>query len=246
MSRATVFGLGFLLVLAVFPAAAIAQDAPAGAGSPHAATASTDKLPWFVMAGRLAFGGGGGSMNVEWEAYDGLIDYDEDVDFSAGQAALGAEAFFMPTRGRHFIISGSLLFVGGGGELGEGDRVFDGEAMSYSAWFLNLGLGYQWFFGAEERINLFLMSHLGPGQFQMTVDFPDEERTTEVLPAWDFDISAGTWYRFPSHFVLGGSLDFYSIGFGGDAGSEGAWDATIRDGGMGGARLNLIIGGSFH
>jgi len=234
------------------------------------------ELPWCVLTGRLALGGGGGTATFHWDTFGGMesFDYEEkNVSMSVGQLAIIPEAFFMPTRARHFIISASLPFGGGGGKMGRsreltngdfpaqpggveigarvgnrtlspGDRIFDGEKIGYRFWFLNLGLGYQWFFGAQQRTNLFLMSHFGPGRTQWTIDYHGDTRTSNTLSAWDFDISVGSWHRWSNNFVLGGSLDLWWMGYQGKAGDSDIVDTYMR-GGLFTPRLSLIAGYAF-
>lgn len=202
-------------------------------------------LPWFVMTARPVIGGGAGSMEFHWEGFAGLLDYNEEVNIvGANYASIIPEAFFMPTRGRHFIISASLPLGWGRGafeDTDDPDKVIDGENFSYFSWFLTLGLGYQWYFGAEQRTNLFLMGHLGGGRFRFATEYAGETYSSDPMRAWYFDASVGSTHRFRNGFVLGGSLDFSTISFDGEAGGDDFFDVEVA-GGLGLFRLNALLG----
>lgn len=220
--------------------------APNALAQEMATTPASALPPWCVLAIRPAMGGGAGSMTTEWDVYDGTLNFEEAVEITGvSHTALIPEAFFMPTAGRGFTISASLPFGGGNGTA-TSDNIFRDYDFAYRFVFLNLGLGYQFYFGAEKRANLALMSHLGFGRTQFTVDFPGDTATSKALGGGDFDISVGSWYRFRGGFTLGGSLDYWVITFSGDAGDEGPIATTVSNGGMGGARLNALIGYSFE
>ncbi|MCL4233644.1 MAG: hypothetical protein KJ042_03890 [Deltaproteobacteria bacterium] len=211
-----------------------------------AASAVSALPPWCVLSIRPAMGGGAGSMTTEWDVYDGTLNFEEAVEITGvSHTALIPEAFFMPTAGRGFTISASLPFGGGSGTA-TSDNIFRDYDFAYRFVFLNVGLGYQFYFGAEKRANLALMSHLGFGRTQFTVDFPGDTATSKALGGGDFDLSVGSWYRFRGGFTLGGSLDYWVLTFSGDAGDEGPIATTVSNGGMGGVRLNALIGYGFE
>lgn len=223
--------------------------AMAASSIPASAQEGGEEPPWFVMTLRPAFGSGSGSMNMEWEAYGGTLNLEDELTLGGvGHAALIPEAFFMPTAKRGFTITASLPFGGGSGKV-DSDVVFEDNDFAYRFFFLNLGLGYQFYFGPEKRANLALLSHVGGGRTQFQVeDANGETATSKALGAWDFDLSIGSWYRFPSNFVLGGSLDYWVMGFSGEAGEsdDGVVDATVTSGGVGIMRLNGVIGWAFQ
>ncbi|MCZ7586553.1 MAG: hypothetical protein M5R36_26235 [Deltaproteobacteria bacterium] len=159
----------FAVILFVVPGPASAQEEPREEGGDAAAVpappaVAPNPLPWFVMTGRLAFGGGSGSATFDWESFNGLASHEEEnvPVKNLGHGAIYPEAFFMPTKARRFIISASLPMGGGSGTMGQsdklksgddvigarteqgvlepGDRIFDGEDVSYNFIFLNLGL----------------------------------------------------------------------------------------------------------
>jgi hypothetical protein len=204
-------------------------------------------LPWFVMTGRLAFGAGSGSMNFHWNSFGSFLDYNETAGFSAGGMSIIPEAFFMPTSGRHFIISASLPMTVGSGtftKYNDPTRVIDGQHFTYSNWALAIGLGYQWYFGAEQRTNLILMGHLGGGAYKLTVHWRGDDYTSDSMRSGIFDISVGSTHRFACNFVLGGTLDIWTQQFSGAAGGTNFFDTDIA-GGMSQLRLNMIFGYAF-
>jgi len=233
-----------MLAILVVPLLAFAQDQPAAPAPEPAAQAI---VPWCVLAARPVLGGGRGSAEFHWEAFGGLSDYDEEVDITGmGYLSIIPEAFFMPTSGRRFIISASLPIGGGTGTFEKTDdgRVFDEEKFRYRTIFVNLGLGYQWYFGLEQRTNLFLMTHLGYGGYRFSVEYDDEDYTSDWLRSGYFDISVGSSYRFDNNLVLGGSLDLSGFSFTGEAGEEDFIDVDV-DGGASFIRLNFLIGYAF-
>jgi hypothetical protein len=203
--------------------------------------------PWCVLAGRLAFGGGQGSFNGEWDFMNNTKYYEEDVDMeSVSHSAFIPEVFFMPTQARQFIISASIPMGSGQGKL-DSDFVFQDDDFNYGFTFFNLGLGYQWFFGPLEKTNLMLMTHLGSGRFWMRIEPTDDmrdERKTRAMKAWDFDLSIGSFHRFDNRFVFGATLDYWALGFNDQAGSE-DYVNTYAKGGLAGMRLNLLAGYAF-
>ncbi len=202
--------------------------------------------PWMVLTGRLAFGGGAGSFEGEWDFMNSTTNYKEDVDMEGvGHSAFIPEVFFMPTKARQFIISASIPMGSGNGTL-DSDVVFQEDDFSYGFTFVNLGLGYQWFFGELEKTNLMLMTHMGSGRYWMRIEPDDfrDERTTRAMKAWDFDLSVGSFHRFNNRVVLGGTLDYWAIGFNDRAGSKDYVDA-YANGGLAGMRLNFLAGYAF-
>jgi len=202
----------------------------------------------------VAFGGGSGSMDWHWNALAGLVDYEESVNFAVGGMSIIPEAFFMPTRGRHFLISASLPITMGRGTFAESDsasidgeqrgEIIDGEKFTYLNYALALGLGYQWYFGAEQRTNLILMSHIGFGRFQFAMEWEGDRYNSDPLNSGMFDVSVGASHRFENNFVLGGTLDFWFQRFSGQAGEEDFLDVDVA-GGMGQVRLNALLGYAF-
>lgn len=204
--------------------------------------------PWFVMTARPVIAGGAGSMQFNWEAFSGLADYDEDANFRAGYMTIIPEAFFMPTKARQFIISASLPLAFGSGtfaETDDGKKVIDGESFRFFSWHIAVGLGYQWYFGAEERTNLFLMSHLGGGRYRFSVEYDGEDYTSDPLRSYYVDLSIGSTYRFQNNLVLGGSVDLGVMGFDGEAGDDDFLDVEVA-GGFNMFRLNFLIGYAFY
>ena len=234
--------VSFFVFCCLTIAPAMAQD-----NAPAADDAANANRPWFVMAARPVIAGGAGSIQFNWEAFGGLADYDEEADFSAGYMTIIPEAFFMPTQARQFIISASLPLAFGSGTFEETDdkKVIDGESFRFFSWHIAVGLGYQWFFGTEERTNLFLMSHLGGGRYRISIEYNDEEYTSDPLRSWYVDLSVGSTHRFENNFVLGGSLDLGVTGFSGEAGGDDFMDVDVN-GGFNAIRFNLLAGYAFY
>ncbi|NLH47658.1 MAG: hypothetical protein GX444_03535 [Myxococcales bacterium] len=227
---------------------AFAQDAPPAAAPAPAGIQKQVELPWFIMTVKPIFGGGAGSVDFEWELNNRAAEHDETVNFrGVGYLGLSPEAFFMPTKGRHFVISASLPLISGTGKFAETDdpaKRIDGDKLRFNAIHLALGLGYQWYFGAEQRTNLMLLSHLGGGTFRYAVEHDGEEYVSDPLRSWYFDISIGSTHRFANNFILGGSLDFSNLGFSGQSADDEFLDA-YTEGGLGSMRLNAILGYAF-
>ena len=240
LARFAVTVMFFLFVLnclTIAPASAQDNSPAAVVDSGH------ENRPWFIMAARPVIAGGAGSIQFNWEAFGGLADYDEEADFSAGYMTIIPEAFFMPTQARQFIISASLPLAFGSGTFEETDdkKVIDGESFRFFSWHIAVGLGYQWFFGTEERTNLFLMSHLGGGRYRISIEYNDEEYTSDPLRSWYVDLSIGSTHRFENNFVLGGSLDLGVTGFAGEAGGDDFMDVDVN-GGFNAIRFNPLTG----
>ncbi|MDP8222253.1 MAG: hypothetical protein P9L99_02750 [Candidatus Lernaella stagnicola] len=217
----------FLVILAAWPMTAAAQS----------------EQPWFVMTFRPEVAAGFGNMTLEWDSFGGLLDYKEEAAIESVSAwGLTPEAFFMPTSGRHFIISATGMFGGGNGRFEEeAGEVIDGEDLRFSYWHLAVGLGGQWFLGAAERTNLYLMAHLGGGRMRFSVDYEDEDATSDPLGAGYFDATIGSTYRFASNFVLGGSLALANQRFAGTADSGDFWNVNTS-GSLLTTKLSLVLG----
>ncbi len=226
----------FIISISI-PAAAQAQESGKNA-----------KLPWFVMTGRVALGGGGGSITYNWDAIDGFVSHKETVNIkSVNYFGVIPEAFFMPTQGRQFLISASLPMGAGNGTYAttdSADKVIDGEKFHYNSVFLTLGLGYQWYFGEMQRTNFILMSHLGVGTYGFSVDYAGKNYASDRLGASYFDISAGMTHRWANNILFGGTLDLSTIRFQGQAGDSDFMDVQVQ-GAHNMARLNAMIGYAF-
>ena len=215
---------------------------------PGIASAQDAQLPWFVMTVRPTLGAGGGAITYSWDTFGGVADVEETVQIkSIGYFSVIPEAYFMPTKGRGFIISASLPISTGQGKFGTSDsdnnRLEDVELRQFS-YFAVLGLGYQWYFGERKATNLMLLPHLGIGRYSYTVDYQGETYDSDPLGAGTFDITVGSTHRFDSNFVIGGSLDLDYIGFSGDLGGNDLFDAKVN-GRNNLMRLSLILGYAF-
>ncbi|MCB1153198.1 hypothetical protein KDL45_06075 [bacterium] len=240
--------------VSMFASSAFAQGT-AGQSSPPPGTVgdtmvvSDAALPWFVMTGRIALGGGSGTAEYDWdvnfiEDLVGDVGGKETVDIEdLSHGAFIAEAFFMPTKARHFILSAALSLGGGNGTAVSND-VFDDEDYSYVFRTLSVGLGYQWFFGPKKNTNLFAMTHLGWGAYAFTVNFRGAEETSRAMGAFTYDLSVGSWHRFDSGFTLGGSLDYWALSYSGRAGDGGIIDTEVN-GSQYAVRLNALAGWSW-
>lgn len=247
LSKTLIF-LIFAGMLSLAGVPAFAQDAPPATAPAPAGVQKQVELPWFIMTAKPIFGGGAGSVKFTWDTLGGVRDYDETANYrGAGYVGLAPEAFFMPTQGRHFIISASLPLISGStkfAETDDPDKVIDGDKLRFNAVHLLLGLGYQWYFGAEQRTNLMLLSHLGGGTYRFAIEHEGDESVSDPLRSWYFDISIGSTHRFANNFILGGSLDLSNIGFSGQAGNDEFLD-VYADGGLASMRLNAILGYAF-
>jgi hypothetical protein len=105
-----------------------------------------------------------------------------------GGAAL--EPYIMPTPDRGFIVSPLLTFGwGSSGTL---------SSYNFSQYAIAVGLGYQWYFGAEKATSLYLMAHFGGGQIT---------RQKYLSGGFGYaDATIGSLHRWKNGFLLGGAL----------------------------------------
>jgi hypothetical protein len=100
---------------------------------------------------------------------------------------LTLEPWFMPTPDRQFIAAPMASFGWGAGRLDV-----------FSQWAVAIGLGYQWYFGAAQATNVYLMAHVGGGQITRR-EFP-------TMPFGYGDVTLGSLHRWKNGFVFGGAL----------------------------------------
>jgi hypothetical protein len=210
---------------------------------PAFAGAQDSDLPWFMVQVRPEIGGGSGGVTLTWDTIGSLADHEEEAEIQgASYFGLSPEVIFMPTAGRQFMLSASSHFGAGSAKFEEkaGDIV-DGQDLTYTFWSLAMGVGYQWYFGALQKTNLYLLPHIGFARTRLTVDYLDEERQSDPLGGVYFDFTIGSTYRFDSGFLLGGQLALAHHRFNGTTEAGDFWDVETN-GGMNMARLGLVLG----
>jgi len=214
-----------------------------GAVPAFAQQADATPLPWFMITFRPELGGGGGTMDLNWKSTVlNQVDAEEEARLEGlGYGGLTTEAFFMPTSGRHFIISPLLSFGGGSGQFDEAGGLVTGQDVRYTQWVLALGLGYQWYFGALEKTNLYLMGHLGGGRIVFAVDNDGEWENSDGLGLGYFDVTVGSTHRWDNGFLLGGALVLAGERYQGTTEAGDFWDVETS-GSLRFARLGLVIG----
>jgi hypothetical protein len=209
------------------------------------ATASAQErhstLPWFMITIRPEIGSGSGKVDLNWNSVGGFADYEEKPAIQgAGWGGLAIEPFFMPTKGRQFIVSPLLSFGRGSGKFSNEGPIVDGQDMTYSQWVLAVGLGYQWYFGATQATNLYLMGHFGGGRITLAVDENGWE-SSDPMALWYLDVTIGSMHRWENGFLLGGALILNGESFSGSTGAGDFWDVEAT-GNIQMWRLGLMLG----
>lgn len=254
-------------VLAMLVGAAEGKEtAQKPSGKTAAVSTSTSKeLPWMILTGKLAFGAAPvNAMNLYWETETGRRVDVESMN-NVFQTGFIPEAFFMPTKGRHFLLSASLPIgvgmgamnpsgklteesrpvSGKGAKLDAGEEIFKGgERVFYNFMLINGGIGYQFPLGRRDATAIFLMSHFGGGPAWLKVECLGTTIKTGPMTAIDADASLGVHHRLKNKVVLGASLDGWIFFFRGDFDSHGPIDFPV-DELMLGASLNLFAGYAF-
>jgi hypothetical protein len=208
-------------------------------------------VPWFEITVRPEIGTGGGGLSQRWDApASSNMYYNEESAslYNVGVVGLTTEAFFMPDFWRRFIISPMLTFNGGSGTFGRSFGMFgpnstgaNPQSVRFGDWIMALGLGSQWYFGAQQRTNLYLMAHLGGGFTTLSTAQGGSQHVSAPLSTGYVDVTIGSMHRFNNGFLLGGSLVFSDQQFGGPAGNNGYW-GNNSNGEISLLRLGLMLG----
>ena len=198
-------------------------------------------LPWFMITVRPEFGGGSGNVDLKWSSIGGYANHEEKPAIQGvGWGGLAVEPFFMPTKGRGFIVSPLLSFGRGTGKFSSVGPIIDGQNMTFSQWVLAVGLGYQWYFGATKATNLYLMGHLGGGRITLSVDDNGWDSSDPMALGY-LDVTIGSMHRWENGFLLGGALIFSGESFSGSTSAGNFWDVDAS-GQIQMWRLGLMLG----
>jgi hypothetical protein len=235
-------GMMIIFILAALPFGAFAQDE----NEQDESLLETMSPSRWVF---LAFIGGGQTGVKGQLQYDQVPeDYEDETSFSSstGDAlARGIEAWWFPTSGRSFLLTGSLLYQTGFNtikvkdEEDYGARNLDKKSLRYSMNNILLGLGYRFLYGEKEDYGTNVYAKFGGGGADIVI----EDLMNGSGGNASLEIGANFYHRFDNDLLIGVQWDLRGWGMWA-TGMEMKYLNTDADfGGGGGGSFLSVIGG---